>query len=103
MTDLALSANQLVAVNMRRLRKERGWTQDGLGEKLGWGKSVVSTAERSVEARRVRQFSIEDVVLMASIFGVTIDELLQPVPLCDQCGNEPPEGFTCNTCGRPGT
>ena len=99
-----MSPNQLAAVNMRRLRKERSWKQDELAAKLGWAESVVSTAERSVSTTgRVRQFSIEDTVLIADVFGVPIDELLKPVPLCEQCGNKPPAGFTCNTCGRAGS
>jgi transcriptional regulator with XRE-family HTH domain len=93
------TANQLVAVNLRRLRKERGWSQDELGAKLGWGKSVVSTAERSADARRVRQFSIEDTVLIADVLGVGITDLLEPVTSCPCCGDNPPEGFTCNACG----
>ena len=99
----ALSANQLVAVNVRRLRKARGWTQQELGTKLGWEKTVVSTAERSVSARRVRQFSIDDAVAIAEVFGVTIADLITPVPPCGQCGNNPPQGYTCNTCGRSGS
>jgi transcriptional regulator with XRE-family HTH domain len=98
-----LSANQLVAVNMRRLRKERGWLQEELGVKLGgWSKASVSAAERSVDSRRVRKFDIDEVISIAEVFGVTIDELIRPIPPCEQCGNEPPPGYTCNICGRPG-
>jgi transcriptional regulator with XRE-family HTH domain len=103
MTDSArtLSAGRLVAFNMTRLRKERGWRQEELGVKFGgWSAASVSAAERSYESKRVKVFDIDEVVTLAGIFGVPIEELLKPVPQCEQCRNSPPEGFTCNTCGR---
>ena len=94
--------NQNVAVNMLRLRKERGWTQEELGNLIGWGKSTVSTAERSASAKRIRQFSVDDLVLIAGAFGVAPSDLLAPVLLCATCQGTPPAGFACQECGAAG-
>jgi len=97
-----MTPNQTVAVNMLRLRKVRGWTQEELGNLIGWGKSVVSTAERSASAKRIRQFSVDDLVLIAGAFSVAPSDLLAPVLPCATCQDSPPAGFACQDCGAAG-
>ena len=73
-----LTANQLVAYNLTRVRKMRGMSQqqaaDALAPYLGvrWSKAVYSAAERSYHGKRVRQFTADDVLAMALTFGVPI-------------------------------
>ena len=97
-----MTPNQTVAVNMRGFRKVRGWKQEELAAKLGWSKSVVSTAERSVAAKRNRQFTVDDLVLIAEAFGVAPADLLAPVLPCATCQGSPPAGFACQECGAAG-
>ncbi|WP_158719328.1 hypothetical protein [Streptomyces sp. NBRC 110035] len=47
---------------------------------------------------RVRTVPVDFVVAAARVFGVTVGELLEDIA-CSVCRGEPPEGFTCNTCG----
>lgn len=97
------SAAVAVSANMRRLRREHGWTQEQLGEKLGdWTKVAVSAAERSVDGKRVRAFTIDEVVQIAGVFGVSLDEMVTPIPPCATCGDNPPAGMQCLKCGARG-
>jgi transcriptional regulator with XRE-family HTH domain len=97
----ALTANQLAAFNMARLRRAAGMPQEEFGAKMGgWSVASVSAAERSVTGKRVKKFDLDEAVRIAGIFGVAVEELLKPVPLCEQCSNQPPKGYTCNVCGK---
>lgn len=97
-----MTPNQTVALNMLRLRKVRGWRQRELAAKLGWKVTVVSTAERSASAKRIRHFSVDDLVLIAGAFGVAPSDLLAAVLPCATCQGSPPTGFTCQECGAAG-
>lgn len=101
MTDAQQPPSYWVAVNMRRFRQKLGWTQTQFGEKLGWTKVTVSVAELS-NGRRSRKFGVDEVAQIADALGVTVNDMISPIPPCERCSDEPPEGFTCNTCGRSG-
>ena len=73
-----MTVNSLVALNMAYFRKAAGLTQEELGERIGWGKSVVSTAERSSDAKRVRSFSAEDLIAISTALGVPLAALFLP-------------------------
>ena len=60
---------------LARLRKERGWTQVELAERVGIIQSLISDYERD----RLRM-NPDMVVRFASALEVTTDELLQPNP-----------------------
>jgi transcriptional regulator with XRE-family HTH domain len=80
-TDLPvrrLTVNSIVALNMAYFRKAAGLTQEELGERIGWGKSVVSTAERSWDAKRVRSFSAEDLIAIAAALEIPLAALFMP-------------------------
>jgi transcriptional regulator with XRE-family HTH domain len=86
---------------MARLRKAAGMSQEEFGTKMGgWSAASVSAAERSVTGNRVKKFDMDEAVRIAGIFGVAVEELLKPVPLCEHCSNQPTPGYTCNVCGR---
>lgn len=101
-TETAKSPSYWVAVNMRTYRHARGYSQDELAAKLGWVKQVVSTAEATPYSKRQRKLGLDETILIAEALGVTLDDLMRPVPPCVTCANEPPKGFTCNECGRSG-
>jgi transcriptional regulator with XRE-family HTH domain/vacuolar-type H+-ATPase subunit H len=73
-----VTVNSIVALNMAYFRKAAGLTQEELGEQIGWGKSVVSTAERSSDAKRVRSFSAEDLIAISTALGVPLAALFLP-------------------------
>lgn len=56
--------------NLKRLRKERKWTQTDLAEKLGISREAVSMYESGA-----RKPSFENFIALAEIMGVTLDEL----------------------------
>lgn len=57
--------------SIRRLRKERGWTQDELAARIGTSKQVVSTYELG---KRTPHIAVAQ--KYADIFGVALEEML---------------------------
>lgn len=53
----------------------------------------------AIEAKNVRTVSIDMVMATVQFFGMSIGQFFQG-PICPQCGDSPPPGFTCNTCHR---
>lgn len=64
---------ELPRERLSRLRKERGWTQVELAERLGISQTLISDYERG----RLR-LNADIVVRLANALEVTADELLQP-------------------------
>ena len=79
-----LRPNQIVAYNLRRARKLRGWTQEQAALQLQpllgelWSKATFSAAERSVDGRRVRQFTADDLIAFGRAFKLPIAWFLLP-------------------------
>lgn len=73
-----VTVNSIVAFNLAFFRKAAGLKQEELAERLGWGKTTVSTAERSWNARRVRSFSVEDLIGIAVALGIPVAALFLP-------------------------
>jgi transcriptional regulator with XRE-family HTH domain len=67
-----VTINAVVSLNLGFFRKAAGLGQQELGDRIGWGKTVVSTAERSFEAARVRNFSADDLVALSHAVGVPL-------------------------------
>ena len=71
----------------------RGWTQEQAAEHLEpylgerWSKATYSTAERSIDGNRVRQFSCDDVYAFSRAFGVPITYFLCPTTLDEEIGH----------------
>jgi transcriptional regulator with XRE-family HTH domain len=81
----SLTANQLVAYNLMRIRKTLGLSQEQAAKRLEpylagkrWSKAVYSAAERSYHGNRIRQFNADDLVAMALAFGVPIAYFFLP-------------------------
>lgn len=58
---------------LEELRQQRGFTQEQLSFKLGYK----SPSTYGMKVRGQRVFMIRDLVLLANIFGVSTDYLLQ--------------------------
>jgi hypothetical protein len=79
-----LTANQLVALNLAQMRRQWGFTQAGFCEALEpylgtrWSPAVLSAAERSVDGKRVREFSANEIIAIARVFQKPAAQLLKP-------------------------
>ncbi|MBE5795985.1 MAG: helix-turn-helix transcriptional regulator [Clostridiales bacterium] len=61
---------EMIAVNIARLRRERGWTQENLAEMIGVAAQTISKWENSTTCPDVALLPV-----IADVFGVTIDAL----------------------------
>ncbi|MBL0058519.1 MAG: helix-turn-helix transcriptional regulator [Elusimicrobia bacterium] len=62
---------------MKRLRKERGWTQQKLAEKAGMSYVIITKIEQGVS----KEPTILSMIKLANALGVSLDELVgRPVP-----------------------
>lgn len=66
-------ARDLLALNVIRLRGERGWSQEALAFEAGLHRTFVAHVER-----RARNISLDNVERLALALGVRVDELLMP-------------------------
>jgi len=79
-----LTASAIVALNVRRIREERGWSQAQAGERLErvtgrpWSVATVSSMERGWERGPERAFGVNEVDKISLAFGVSLLELLLP-------------------------
>lgn len=78
--DREITPNQAVAWNMTYFRRVAGLSQQELGDRLGWSKTVVSAAERSWTSTRIRQFTADDMTAVATALGIPFAALLIPPP-----------------------
>lgn len=82
--SVAYTANQLIALNLARARKARGWTQEETAERLEpflgtrWSVPSLSAIERSVAGTRIKQFSADEIVALARTFSVPIGWFFLP-------------------------
>lgn len=67
-------ARRRVAINMRRLRKVNGWSQEELAAQCGLHRTFVSSTERGE-----RNISVDNIDRMAQALNVDVMELLKPV------------------------
>ncbi|MDP9070501.1 MAG: hypothetical protein M3N68_04315 [Actinomycetota bacterium] len=81
---LSLTPNQVVAYNLPRARRVRGWTQEQAAEALApylgtrWSVANFSAIERSVDGGRIRQFNADDLVALSRGFDLPIGFFLTP-------------------------
>lgn len=68
-----LDARTLLALNMKRLRAERGWSQDALALEAGVDRTFIAHVERLR-----RNISIDNIEKIAQALDVSIHELLMP-------------------------
>lgn len=79
-----MTANQVVAFNLMRERRARGWSQEQLGKALErqtgrmWSKASVSAAESSWRGGRVRRFDANELLALAIVFDTPIAAFFRP-------------------------
>lgn len=66
------SARALLAVNVLRLRNERGWSQEALAFEAGLHRTFIAHVER-----QARNISIDNIERIAAALGVHVADLLQ--------------------------
>lgn len=59
---------------IRSLRAEKGWTQADLAERIGTSHQTVARSEAGL-----RTVGIEELLMLAGTFGITIAELVAPL------------------------
>lgn len=69
----AHAARSVLAANMIRLRRERGWSQEALAYECGLHRTFVAHVER-----QVRNISLDNLERIAQAFEVPIYTLLIP-------------------------
>ena len=80
-----LTPNQVVAERIAYARKLRGWTQEEAAERLApfipvrWSPVTFSIVERSVDGKRIRQFTADDLVALSRAFEVPVSYWFTPV------------------------
>jgi hypothetical protein len=65
------------------------------------GPAKIRLQNTSITQEQCTRVKLEQVVAASLVFGVSIEFLVGLTP-CDLCDNQPPAGFTCTRCGRPG-
>ena len=76
-----VTIDQIVALNIRYLRRAAGMTQEELGERIGWSAANISAAERSADRdRERRRFDAHTITSAAIALGVPIIALFLPPP-----------------------
>jgi DNA-binding XRE family transcriptional regulator len=84
---------------LRRARKARAMTQEGLASRLAsLGISARQTTIAKIEGGSFEP-SLSFALALFRLFGTTADAALGLSVTCLTCGGQPPEGYTCNTCG----
>lgn len=75
---LVLSPCQIVAWNLERLRRARGWSQDQAAKELepylGYrlSRAAFSQAERSLDGGKIRRFDADEIVAFSRVFEVPV-------------------------------
>jgi transcriptional regulator with XRE-family HTH domain len=79
-----LSVNQVVAFNLMRARRRKGWTQEETAERLAaamnrrWTNATLSAAERSWQTGRTREFNADELFAFAEVFSVPVPFFFLP-------------------------
>ena len=68
---IILMQNGKLGENIRLLRKQNGWTQSDLAEKLGCTQGIITAYENNTKLP-----ALEKIAFLANLFGVTTDELI---------------------------
>jgi transcriptional regulator with XRE-family HTH domain len=80
----SLSPCQIVAWNLGRARRARGWSQEETARRLepclGYrlSRAALSQAERSIEGKRIRRFDADEIVAFARVFELPVSYFFIP-------------------------
>lgn len=95
-------AGNNVRRNVRRLREQRRWSYRDVEERLSRAGRTIPTLALSAIDTGERRVDVDDVVALAAVFGLGVEELLQPPADCATCHGAPPRGFMCMECETSG-
>ena len=70
-----MDVRQRLAANMKRLRRDRGWSQEQLADEAGLDRTYISGIER-----RTRHPTITTVAKLVAALGVSFADLLDHEP-----------------------
>jgi transcriptional regulator with XRE-family HTH domain len=70
----------LIGNRIRALRRQRGLSQEQLGELVGFSQSKISKIERGERGERGDWDSLSDLRLIAKVLGVKLKELIDDEP-----------------------
>ncbi len=94
-----LSVSKTAAKRIRAFRDRRRLSARELAEGLtGSGYFMTQGSLTDIETFRVRTVPVDTVFHAAQFFGVSLQGFFYG-PLCIQCDDRPPTGYTCNVCG----
>jgi len=91
-------AGHNVRRNIRRLREQRGWSYRQVEERLSRAGRAIPTVQLGYLEAGERHADADDLVALAAVFGLGVEELLLPPASCDTCHGAPPAGFRCMEC-----
>lgn len=92
------SAGRNLRRNVRRLREQRCWSYREVEERLSRaGRAIPALGLSAIEAGE-RHADVDDLVALAAVFDLGVEELLEPPASCDTCHGAPPPGFMCMEC-----
>jgi len=72
MDEKEFMLKEVIGKNIHRLRKEKGWTQEQLAEKVNRTPGSMSHIETGTSS-----LGVELLVMMADLFSVSVDELVR--------------------------
>lgn len=68
-----LTSRETLSLNMIRLRRDRGWSQEWLGAEAGLHRTFIAHLER-----QARNPSLDSIEKIATAFGIQVWEILRP-------------------------
>jgi len=99
--DEMVSYATLVGARVRHLRVRRRMSLvevSGLAREAGWEISLDSVSKIETGARV--NVSVDELMALAKVFNREPIWFLTNLPMCDNCGDDPPQGFECVKCYR---
>ena len=83
------------ANRLQQLRKENGYSQDALAEKLGLSRQAISKWERGESSP-----DTDNLIALAELYHMTLDQLLGGEPSLLAAAAFSPPGRCCGAAGR---
>lgn len=91
-------AGNNVRRNVRRLREQHQWSYREVEERLSRAGRAIPVLALSAIDTGQRHVDVDDLVALAAVFDLGIEELLRPPADCKTCHGAPPPGFMCLEC-----
>ena len=92
MTARQQSVPPVFGRRLQREREARHWSLRDAAGRCGMNQTTIMRAERGAD------IALSSAIILAALYGVTMDGLLAE-SACVVCDGMPPHGFICATCG----